>query len=115
MTGVYPLVATSVFSMVHCVRVPATYNLPAQWVVASQPYIKCLSPEHRPVALLAVAVAVLFLVGYPFATAVYLWRTRSHWLVMASSDAGVGAVGASPPPHHLPRAMSDIVVAFRWA
>ena len=89
MAGLYPLLCTSVMETLRCVRIAGTYDQPqSRWVVASQPYLVCLGPEHKPAAVLAVASLALFVVGFPLTTLVYLSWHRDKWLprVAAKSE-----------------------------
>jgi hypothetical protein len=80
MFGLYPLVATTSMHLMHCLRLPATYDQPSRWVVADQPYILCLGVEHKHPALLAAVAAVVYVVGFPLVTWMYLRARRPLWL-----------------------------------
>ena len=119
MVGLYPLLCTSVLATLQCVHIEGTYERPeSQWVVASQPYLACLGPQHIRAAVLAVMTLVVFVVGFPVGTFAYLHWHREKWrpvVVQIGNQLETRGVTAEGPRDGVtvPQA-SDLQVPQDW-
>ena len=75
----YPLVCTSTLDALRCVHLDGTYDHPlSRWVVASHPSLTCFGPEHRAAGGVAIVTLVVYVIGFPVVTLVYLLAHRSR-------------------------------------
>lgn len=99
----YPMSCNQVLRLLHCRHVTgdeahagSSRDVESQWVVDQHPNMVCLSlPHHLPAAIVAAAVALFFVLGFPLCT---MWRLHVHVARLwrrAMASGGSGGDGAS--------------------
>ncbi len=74
----YPIVANSVFRLLSCVQAPITESTRTryQYVLKSDPSVECYIGPHLWWTLLSWATLVIFLIGLPLGSFLFIVRTR---------------------------------------
>ncbi len=94
LTLLYALMCNTVLGLLYCrqVDVEDGGRISAKWLLVSNPFYECFSGDHRLPGYMALVLLVVYIIGYPVLT--FLWVRRRIQAVLAKSQASAAYLAA---------------------